>query len=696
MPAAKPRRISKRAPASAPIVQLLGAGCHHGVAWYPELWPDRVDEDLALMREAGIGLVRIAEFAWSSIEPVEGRYDWAWLDQAFASCAQAGIAVVLCTPTCTPPRWLSLRHPEILRVDVDGRRFEHGSRGHASHVSAVYRRHCARIVTALAARYGNHPALAGWQIDNELLGDVDGEYGAEAQRAWHAFLKRRYGTIAELNRRWATAVWSETYARFSDVPMSGKTPFGCWTGQQVGRHHASLTTDWGDFISTTTREFQALQLAIIRRRSPRPITHNAIAPNRLLPQDAYADLDLAGTDIYRTADAWWTVVERLDLLRGAKMQADGSTRPYLILETSPGQGGGNVAGQAPHPRGFLAVEAAAMLALGGSAFCYWLWRQQRAGIEHCHGAVISAWGSPSFGWDDVRDAGRMVRRLAPVLTGFPPAPADLAVLHSRRSTISIYRGAQLWSGLQPAKLLQEEIYKPLLERGIWRDQRYESDDLGRYRVLLSPFSPILDSGLLDRIGGWIAAGATWIVGPMSGCRTDDATVPTDAGLGRIDALAGLRTLWSVGMEDAPADHVTLGAQSVSGYCFGFAPVASDCRVLGTYTAGPFAGAAWAVERRIGRGRIVVLGALPKAGLGPVLGDLLADAPVWRCQTSWGTLAIPRGKHREVLIAVNLDGKGGWIDLPGACQDLDGGEELPASRLGLEPYAVRVLRRTGVG
>jgi beta-galactosidase GanA len=120
----------------------------------------------------------------------------------------------------------------VLRVDVDGRLFGHGSRGHASHVSPIYRREVARIVGALASRYGSHPCLVAWQIDNELMGDVDGDYSPLAEAAWHEFLRLRYGTIAELNRRWATAVWSETYDAFDQVPMLGKIAPDC---QVLGR-----------------------------------------------------------------------------------------------------------------------------------------------------------------------------------------------------------------------------------------------------------------------------------------------------------------------------------------------------------------------------------------------------------------------------------------------------------------------------
>jgi beta-galactosidase len=672
------------------LPRTLDNALFHGAAWYPELWRDRMDEDLRLMRAAGINLVRVAEFAWSSLEPAPGRYDWAWLDEAFAKCQAAGIAVILGTPSCTPPLWLTRWYPETLRVDVDGRPFGHGSRGHASHVSPVYRREVARIVGALAKRYGRQPGLVAWQIDNELMGDVDGDYSPLAAKAWHRFLRDRYGTIAELNRRWATAVWSETYGAFNQVPMLGKTPFGCWTGQAVGTHHDSLATDWGDFLSRTVSEFAAAQATVIRRHSAAPILHNAIAPNRVLTEDMFAELDLAAADIYRPVERIWTAAEHLDLLRGIKRGADGAPRPFLIAETSCGQAGG--AGGV-HPRGFLAAEAALMLGLGGHAFCYWLWRQQRSGIETTHGSVITAWGTPSFAWDEVVKTGQLIAGLESFLTELSPAPADLAIFRTRRSQCYWQRTKEHGNLHRIGELLHQEIYRPLLELGIWRDHCTQDDDPSRYRVVLSPFQALLPAGFVQRMEAWVRAGGTWVAGPMTGFRTDDATVPTDAGLGRLDELAGMRTLWTLGLNDVRGDFAGIAEPvPLSGYVAGMEPRAADCVVLGRWLEGPVAGAPWAVQRPVGKGRLVVLGALPVGGFGRVLEALGLPARVRRYPGSWGTMVIPRGAQHEGLLAVNWDGRGGRFDLPWPATEARAQTRYAAGEVSLQPFQVLALRR----
>ncbi|MFM8322887.1 MAG: beta-galactosidase, partial [Chloroflexota bacterium] len=140
-----------------------------GVCYYPEHWPEeRWPLDARLMRQAGLEIVRIGEFAWAKMEPAEGRYDWGWLDRAVQTLAAEGLQVVLGTPTPTPPAWLVRTHPEVLPVGRDGQVRQFGSRRHYCHNSPLYRRYTEQIVSALAERYGAHPAVIGWQIDNEF------------------------------------------------------------------------------------------------------------------------------------------------------------------------------------------------------------------------------------------------------------------------------------------------------------------------------------------------------------------------------------------------------------------------------------------------------------------------------------------------------------------------------------------------
>jgi beta-galactosidase len=661
----------------------------HGAAYYPELWKNRIDQDIGLMKQVGIDLVRIGEFAWSSMEPREGEYDLGWLAEVFDKCSAAGIGIVLCTPTPTPPRWLTLKYPQVLRVDVDGRPWTHGSRQHVSHTSPKYRQLSRKITAKLARTFGRHPALVAWQTDNEFLCHVDGDFSESSRKAWHAWLKARYKTIRNLNQQWASAIWSEDYPSFGAVPMPTKTPFGAPVGSPIGVHHVSLQADWHRFVSDTVVQYQRDQLDIIRKHSDAPITHNLVNPDRVFPDEIFGDLDFCATDPYVAHTDVWRVFHRLDWMRGAKMRPDGSTVPYAIMETSPSHNGSRTPGHLTHPRGFLAAEAAIFLGMGGNVFSYWLWQQQRSGVEMCHGAVITSWGTPSVGFNDVQAVSQLLAKIQPILLALPPARAQVAV-HDSINARAILRAEPLWDQMNLWRTPVEEIHRPLLEMGLWRDVRFEDADVSAYKVVLSPFMPAITDSLLARMEKFVRDGGLWIVGPMSGCRTPHGTVPTDAGLGKLDALAGVKTLWPVGI------HTCRGSLAdqqldLGWYCFGLEPAAGGCVALGRYLDGAAQDVAWCVQRPLGRGRIVVLGAHAPGQYGKVLDALLGDVVLERHPTTWGTTLIPRqGNGQRAWIIANWDGKGGSAKLPAAGRDVVTGRAFGPGDLRVEPFGVHVV------
>jgi len=661
----------------------------HGAAWYPELWKDRIDQDISLMKQAGINLVRVGEFAWSSLEPREGQYDFSWLREAMDKCHAAGIGVVLCTPTPTPPRWLTLKYPQVKRIDVDGRAFEHGSRQHVSHTSPKYRELSRKITEKLASELGGHPAVVAWQTDNEFLCHVDGDFSPSAAEAWHAWLKRKYGTIETLNAVWGAQIWSEDYPSFEAVQLPTKTPFGGGLGQPSGVHNVSLMADWYRFTSDTVVEFQREQVEIIRRHSAAPITHNLVNPDRVWPDDLFADLDCASTDPYIAHHDVWRVFRTLDWMRGTKMKDDGSTTPYVIMETSPSHNGSREPGHKTHPDGFLAAEAMLFLGMGGNTFSYWLWRQQRSGVEMCHGAVITSWGTPSVGWENVKAVTALIQKIEPILKGIGPAPAQIAV-HDSKNARALLRAERLWNAYNPWSTPTDEIHRPLLELGYWRDVRFEDADVSRYKVVISPFMPGLSDALIDRMTSFVQGGGTWIVGPMSGCRTLNGTVHTDAGLGRLDALCGVKTLWPVGIQQCRGELMEKEL-NLGWYCFGLEAASPDCQILGRYIDGPAAGTAWAVQRPIGRGRVVLLAALAPGQMAQVFSSLLHEMNFARLESTWGTTIIPRqGANGRAWLIANWDGAGGTVRLPEKGRDLVTGRNVPAGELAVAPFGVHAV------
>src|SRR5260221_5290238 len=196
-----------------------------GVDYYPEQWPeDRWPEDTRLMAEAGFNVVRLAEFAWSKMEPRDGQFDFDWLDRAISVLAAQGMCMVLGTPTASPPPWMMRAHPDLFRVREDGVRVTYGNRRTYCPNNPIYREYSRRIVGCVAERYANHPAVIGWQIDNEF---GDRCYCPVCTRAFQDWLCTRYQSLDVLNAKWGTIFWSHVYTDWSEIPVplsTGSSP----------------------------------------------------------------------------------------------------------------------------------------------------------------------------------------------------------------------------------------------------------------------------------------------------------------------------------------------------------------------------------------------------------------------------------------------------------------------------------------
>ncbi|NLF01944.1 MAG: beta-galactosidase, partial [Anaerolineales bacterium] len=190
---------------------------HLGAAYYPEHWPEeRWAEDIRLMQAAGLTVVRMGEFAWSTLEPAESQFRLDWLERAISQLAEAGIATVLGTPTAAPPAWLVAQDPDMLAVDERGQRVQFGNRCHYCVTSPTMAAASHRIVTAMAEAFGQNPHVIGWQIDNEYNRVC---YCERCRKEFQAFLAERYGTLDALNVAWTTAYWSQTYSAWEQIPL---------------------------------------------------------------------------------------------------------------------------------------------------------------------------------------------------------------------------------------------------------------------------------------------------------------------------------------------------------------------------------------------------------------------------------------------------------------------------------------------
>ncbi len=655
---------------------------YHGAAFYPELWNEEViEQDIQMMKEAGINVVRIGEFAWSVMEPEEGKIDLSFFVDIIHRLYENGIETVMCTPTPTPPIWFTHGHPERMIVDERGTVMGHGARQHACTNNPYFRERAAIITEHIAKAIGPLPGVIGWQIDNEFKAHVSECMCETCKRLWHEWLRERYGDIETLNEAWGTHIWSQYYQSFEQVPQPGPAPF---------LHNSSLKTMYQLFSMEKIAEFCDEQASIIRKYSDAPITHNSSIAFSVDNERLFRNLDFASFDTYANIHNTPAYLLNCDLFRNFKKGRD-----FWIMETSPSYAGSLESHAIPHPNGYLRAEAAAAYALGAEAFCYWLWRQQRTGCEQPHSSVISAWGEPAVGYDNVLEVEKARKALEPVLLSSRPVQAETAMTYSDR--------AKAFLKTEPHRNLNHRglvtsFYERMLSLGIHRDLIPEGAELDGYKLLFTPFIHYLSPEYAARAVEFVERGGIWVVGPLTGDRTEHHTVHTDAALGELESIAGVKTVHMYPMDGSGTIGQAFGMTApLSMYSAVFEP--KQAEAVGVITEGLTPGKAFITEAKRGQGKIVMLGSMPAGDEGDAMLKRLIDhyadeaGVALRTDVSTGTIAAPRrmDSGEMVWIIVNMDGKGGSVTLPEAGLDLLAEEMIPAGKIEVGGFDFRIIQ-----
>ncbi len=514
-----------------------------GVCYYPEHWPEALwADDARRMRGLGLLYVRIGEFAWSRIEPAPGQFDFGWLDRAIAVLGGAGLKVVMCTPTATPPKWLIDRHPEILPVDPEtGRVRGFGSRRHSDFSSDVWVAEAMRITEVLARRYGDNPHVAGWQTDNELCcHDTALSASPAALAGFRTWLAARYGDVAALNAAWGNVFWSMEYASFDAIEL----PFGAVT-ETSPAHRMAFRRYASDRVVT----FHAAMVAVIRSHAPgRFVTHNFIpmhetgvdnhalaAPLDFAAYDNYplgrADLALAGA----SAEAFrpWLRTGHPDMQAVLFDQTRGLTgRPFWVMEQQPGPV--NWAHHNPRPApGMVRLWSWEAFAHGAAVVSFFRWRQVPFGQEQLHAGLLRPDSSAAEAWPEVA---QLAAELAAIDLPEPTrAPVAMIVDIEAQWLAGIERHGD---GYDYSALLHG-WYGALRRLGVDVDFVAPGADLGGYALVLAPALAMPGAAAVAALG---AASALVVLGPRSGAKTRDVTIPDGLPPGPLRALLPIRVL----------------------------------------------------------------------------------------------------------------------------------------------------------
>lgn len=507
-----------------------------GCCYYPEHWPEAMwADDAQRMAEMGLSLVRIGEFAWSRIEPEPGRYDWGWLDRAIATLHAAGLKVILGTPTATPPKWLVDTMPDMVAIDEQGRPRGFGSRRHYCYSHAGYRAECVRIVTALATRYGQHPAIVMWQTDNEYgCHDTVLSFSDAAAAAFRVWLAAHYGSIGGLNTAWGNVFWSMEYRSFAEVDPPHLT---------VTEANPAHWLDYRRFASDQVVSFNRAQTDIIRVHAPgRDITHNFMGFFTEFDHHAVGrDIDVATWDSYPLGfleQFWFSSEEKRAYLRQGHpdiaafhhdLYRGCSGGRWGVMEQQPGPVNWARFNPAPLP-GMVALWTLEAAAHGAEFTSYFRWRQAPFAQEQMHAGLLRPDSTEAEAANEVREAAS--------------ALADIGAQHTAQALVALvfsYEAAWV-CGIQPQGAsfryleLVFEWYSALRARGLDVDIVAPDEDLTGYRMVLIPTLPIVPKGFAQKIA---ALTCPVLIGPRSGSKTASFTIPDGLAPGDLKSLIPL-------------------------------------------------------------------------------------------------------------------------------------------------------------
>ncbi|QBY01574.1 beta-galactosidase [Rhodophyticola sp. CCM32] len=494
-----------------------------GTCYYPEHWPEDIwAEDARRMADLGLTWVRIGEFAWSRLEPAPGDMQFDWLDRAFEVLGAAGLRVVLGTPTATPPRWMLDRYPDMLALDAQGRPRGFGSRRHYCFSHDGYRDEAVRITTALAERYGQHPALGAWQTDNEYgCHDTVISYSDAARDAFRIWLADRYGTADALNRVWGNVFWSMDYTDFDQIDLPNLT---------VTEPNPSHVMDFRRFCSDQVVRFNAAQVEVIRARSDAPISHNYMG--RITEFDHFAtgaEMQIATWDSYPLGFLEDRLEATAEHKRRYACQGDPDFQAFHHdLYRSVGHGRWWVMEQQPGPVNWAPHNPAPLpgmarfwtweaFAHGAEAVCYFRWRQAPFAQEQMHAGLLRPDSAEAAGY---AEAARVAAELA-------QAP-EVEQARSPVALIFDYQAAWSWEVQPQGKgcdyfRLVFEIYRGLRKLGLSVDiLPPDRRDFTGYRMILAPGLEMPPEGLVDAIAG---SGAQALFGPRFGSKTANYAIP---------------------------------------------------------------------------------------------------------------------------------------------------------------------------
>ena len=487
----------------------------HGGDYNPEQWirtPEVWDEDFRLMKLAGCNAISLGIFAWTMLEPEEGRFEFGWMDTIFDKAEANDVQVILATPGGARPAWMAFKYPEVLRVDEFGRRQKWGGRHNHCFTSPVYRDKCQVINAKLAERYGQRPNLILWHVNNEYSGECHCDLCQDAFRSW---LRARYDDdLDKLNHAWWSTFWSHTITDWSQIEPPSKI------GETQVHGH---TLDWKRFITHQTIDCFRAESEPLRRITPHvPVTTN-------LMMGGFTDVDyykLADACDVVSWDSYPSYHDRSDDWLGPlgavwtsfihSQRRAMKDKPFLLMESAPAMQNYKPVCKLKRP-GLHAVEALQAVGHGSDSVLYFQWRKSRGGVEKFHGAVVDHYASEDNRvFREVADLGRILAKLDGVVG--TNAQPEVAFIYDYENRWALNEAAGPINGKKDKDYdaIVREHYRPFWSNGIGVDVISQDHDFAKYKLIVAPMLYMIRPGVGERLERFVAGGGTLVTTFFSG------------------------------------------------------------------------------------------------------------------------------------------------------------------------------------
>lgn len=596
----------------------------YGGDYNPDQWPEEVwDDDVRLMKKAGVNLVSVGIFSWAKIETSEGVYDFDWLDRIIDKLGEAGIAVDLASATASPPMWLTQAHPEVLWKDYRGDVCQPGARQHWRPTSPVFREYALKLCRAMAEHYKGNPYVVAWHVSNEYGCHNRFDYSEDAEHAFQQWCEERYGTIDAVNDAWGTAFWAQRMNDFSEIVP----PRFIGDGNFM---NPGKLLDFKRFSSDALKAFYIAERDTLAEITPDlPLITNFMvsASGSVLDYDDWGDeVDFVSNDHYFIPGE-----AHLDELAFSASLVDGIARkdPWFLMEHSTSAVNWREINYRKEP-GQLVRDSLAHVAMGADAVCYFQWRQSKAGAEKFHSAMVPHAGEDSAVFRDVCELGADLNKLSDEgILGSRLAKSRVAVVFDYESEWATEHTA---TPTQHVHHVDEPLawFRALADQGVTADVVPVRGAWDDYEMVVLPSVYLLSEETTRRVRDYVVGGGRLVVTYYTGISDEKDHVWLGGYPGSIRDVVGVRVEEFMPMGDdftGVPDRLELSNGAVAhDIADVIGSVDGTATVLETFKDDPWTGMDGApaiVAHTFGEGRSVYVGArLGRDGIALSLPEIL--------------------------------------------------------------------------